>query len=204
MIAPSAVPTAEPSRPSDAHQLAARSARRRRCPGIEADARCAQASSRSTCSVDDRRAAARPGRRARCRRNRTVQTTKPTPARRDDREPPAAADRQHPAEQARAAVEHRGEDHAGEDQQQRLGEHDHADDGEDERRSRRWRASAPRGRSGSRSSIGPGLLGLARGRSPAHRGGSSAGAVAAAPRSGRSEVPARPPRKAVNQLSGFQ
>ena len=40
----------------------------------------------------------------------------------DDREPPAAADRQHATEQASAAVEHRRKDDAGEDQQQRLRE----------------------------------------------------------------------------------
>ena len=50
----------------------------------------------------------------------------------DDGEAPAAADRKHPAEQPGAAVEHRGQDDSGEDEQQRLGEEDQAGDGEGE------------------------------------------------------------------------
>ena len=53
---------------------------------------------------------------------------KPKPMHQRQREPQAAADRQDPAEQARAAVEEDREDHSADDQQQRLGQHDHAGD----------------------------------------------------------------------------
>ena len=161
----------------------------------------AQASSRLTCDGDDVAQRRRLRRRAGCRRSQTVQTTKPTAARVTISEPPAAADRQHPAEQARAAVEHRGEHDAGEDQQQRLGEED------DRRGSARPRPIQTLARfsswriTGSRSSVGPGCsLDVASGAPSAHRRVRRRRRLA----SGWSEVPARPPRSAVNQLIGFK
>ena len=53
---------------------------------------------------------------------------KPKPIISAKREPEAAADRQDPADQARAAVEEDREDHSADDQQQRLRQDDHAGD----------------------------------------------------------------------------
>ena len=126
----------------------------------------------------------------------------------DDRQPPAAADRQHPAEQAGAAVQHRGKDDAGEDQHQWLGEHDHAEDGEDhagpDHRLLQFLADdriAEFDRTGLFEVVRFAFLD-AGGRDAHGRG--APWVCGSGTLSGCSEVNARPPRKAVNQLTGFQ
>ena len=127
-----------------------------------------------------RRSARRSGRRCRAR-NATASTH-------DDQQPPAARDRQHPAEQPHAAVEHRGEDQPAEDDQQRLDQqHDQRD------RAGRCRTTPPRACNLARGSPDRApRCGLAPGRSHARRGVWSLICGLAA---GWSEVPARPERK---------
>ena len=116
----------------------------------------------------------------------------------DDQQPPAPADRQHPAEQPRAAVEHRAEHDSAEDEQQRLGEEDHREDGEAEAEPD---AGALELLADQRIAKlgGAERLVVGQGRDVAHRRGAGGST-----RSACSELPARPERKAVNQLIGLK
>ena len=77
------------------------------------------------------------------------------PEQKNQDEPPAARDRQVSAKQAHAAIEENGEDRAADDEQQRLGEDDHADDGRPTPNHTAAFCISRRTR-GSRNSAGPG------------------------------------------------
>ena len=129
MIAPSALETAEPSRPERPHQLAAELLD---VDPAREDAHAVRPGEHAV-GLDGDPFAQQPGLGDQLgAREIGDPDDEADRGQGDDGEPPAAADRQHPAEQARAAVEHRREHDAGEDQQQRLGEDDHADDEQDE------------------------------------------------------------------------